>query len=326
MSAQTHVKVRRMLPDGRLEPVEAGRMAEPAPVQGAIHWVDIAGASRADLRARLIAVGLAESFAGQVTDPAARFDLIIEEQAVCFNLTAPAAWWQDFDRAAVHVVALEGKLVTAHVDPFPELGKALEHMTHLDPRLPRTTFGLVIALLRIFFLADGNFYHGLRRQAGRMEAILDGSVADFRLEELIASERAASRVSETWLDNEATIKRLTGVALRPLDVTALAGSIGLLGEAARVFRQSLAELEKRLDKNHRHYESVMQAMTERRLRFLTVISAVFLPLGLIAGIYGMNFPNMPELQSRYGFEIVVGVMIILGLGAVIYFRRRGWFR
>ena len=70
----------------------------------------------------------------------------------------------------------------------------------------------------------------------------------------------------------------------------------------------------------------MQAVTERRLRFLTVLSAVFLPLGLIAGIYGMNFANMPELQSKYGYELVLGLMVALGAAALLYFHRKGWFR
>ena len=159
-----------------------------------------------------------------------------------------------------------------------------------------------------------------------MEAVLDGSVAAFRLDELIATERAASRVSETWLDNETAIRRMSGLALKALDVTERARMVDVLAERARVFRQSVVELDKRLDKSHRHYESIMQAVTERRLRFLTVLSSVFLPLGLIAGIYGMNFANMPELQSRYGYEVILGLMVALGAAALLYFYRKGWFR
>ena len=67
-------------------------------------------------------------------------------------------------------------------------------------------------------------------------------------------------------------------------------------------------------------------MTERRLRFLTVLSAVFLPLSLTAGIYGMNFANMPELQTSYGYEVILGLMVALGVAALLYFHRKGWFR
>ena len=48
-----------------------------------------------------------------------------------------------------------------------------------------------------------------------------------------------------------------------------------------------------------------------RLQILTVISAVFLPLTLLAGIYGMNFENMPELQESYGYPAVLGLMVMI---------------
>ena len=57
-----------------------------------------------------------------------------------------------------------------------------------------------------------------------------------------------------------------------------------------------------------------------------MISAVFLPLSLIAGIYGMNFADMPELHFKYGYEVIVGFMIAVAAGALFYFSRTGWFR
>ncbi|GJL59117.1 MAG: hypothetical protein NPIRA03_19740 [Nitrospirales bacterium] len=56
-----------------------------------------------------------------------------------------------------------------------------------------------------------------------------------------------------------------------------------------------------------------------------MISAIFMPLTLIAGIYGMNFPNMPELQMPYGYFILLGLMAVLGRGLGIFFYVRGWF-
>jgi magnesium transporter len=58
---------------------------------------------------------------------------------------------------------------------------------------------------------------------------------------------------------------------------------------------------------------------------LTVLSAVFLPLTLIAGIYGMNFEVMPELGYRFAYPLAIGSMVVLGLGMIAYFRSRGWF-
>ncbi|WP_307253053.1 magnesium/cobalt transporter CorA [Croceifilum oryzae] len=58
---------------------------------------------------------------------------------------------------------------------------------------------------------------------------------------------------------------------------------------------------------------------------LTVISAIFIPLTFIVGVYGMNFEHMPELKWRYGYFMILGFMTIVGLGMLAWFKRKGWF-
>ena len=61
------------------------------------------------------------------------------------------------------------------------------------------------------------------------------------------------------------------------------------------------------------------------MKTLTVISAIFIPLTFIVGVYGMNFENMPELKSAYGYFIVLAAMFTLVIGMVYYFKNRNWF-
>jgi magnesium transporter len=58
---------------------------------------------------------------------------------------------------------------------------------------------------------------------------------------------------------------------------------------------------------------------------LTVISAVFLPLTLLAGIWGMNFMLMPELQLSFGYPLGLGLMALIAGGLTWLFYMRGWF-
>lgn len=60
------------------------------------------------------------------------------------------------------------------------------------------------------------------------------------------------------------------------------------------------------------------------MKTLTVMSSIFLPLTFIAGIYGMNFDNMPELHTRTGYFWTLGVMGSILVGMLVYFQRRGW--
>jgi magnesium transporter len=61
------------------------------------------------------------------------------------------------------------------------------------------------------------------------------------------------------------------------------------------------------------------------MKTLTVISAIFIPLTFLAGIYGMNFEYIPELKAHNGYFYLLGVMAFCTLGSVLYFYRKKWF-
>lgn len=88
----------------------------------------------------------------------------------------------------------------------------------------------------------------------------------------------------------------------------------------------IERMEDRLAELHQHYLLMLQDRTNNRLRILTILSAIFMPLTLIAGIYGMNFRNMPELNWYYGYPATLLVMLTIALGLLGYFFIKGWFR
>jgi magnesium transporter len=60
------------------------------------------------------------------------------------------------------------------------------------------------------------------------------------------------------------------------------------------------------------------------MKILTIISTIFIPLTFIAGVYGMNFDNMPETRWNWGYFILLGLMAVIGAGMIHYFRRKKW--
>lgn len=60
------------------------------------------------------------------------------------------------------------------------------------------------------------------------------------------------------------------------------------------------------------------------MKVLTIIATIFIPLTFIAGIYGMNFDNIPELHYKYSYFILWGVMLMLFIGMLFYFKRKKW--
>jgi magnesium transporter len=71
-----------------------------------------------------------------------------------------------------------------------------------------------------------------------------------------------------------------------------------------------------------HAQSARQ--TEQVMRVLTILSASFMPLTLITGIYGMNFHNMPELNWQFGYFITLGFMGCILTGFLTLFYKKGW--
>ncbi len=70
--------------------------------------------------------------------------------------------------------------------------------------------------------------------------------------------------------------------------------------------------------------SAVSHRTNEVMKVLTIVASIFIPLTFIAGIYGMNFEYMPELQRRSAYPIVIGVMFIVAFLMLGIFRYRGW--
>jgi magnesium transporter len=73
-----------------------------------------------------------------------------------------------------------------------------------------------------------------------------------------------------------------------------------------------------------YLSSVSNKMNEI-MKFLTVMSSIFIPLTFIAGVYGMNFEHMPELHTRSGYFVCLGAMFTMAIVLLTLFWRKGWF-
>ena len=79
-----------------------------------------------------------------------------------------------------------------------------------------------------------------------------------------------------------------------------------------------------------YYATSISNRMNETIKVLTIISTIFMPLSFIAGVYGMNFDadesilNMPELRWKYGYPFALGLMALVALAQLWFFRRRGW--
>ena len=97
-------------------------------------------------------------------------------------------------------------------------------------------------------------------------------------------------------------------------------------DAQNHLAKNTLRLVTRLSELLQHCQFVLQQQTDQRLRQLTVLSAIFMPLTLITGVYGMNFAYMPETGWRYGYYATLAGMVWLAIFLWITLKRKGWFR
>ncbi|WP_127584963.1 magnesium/cobalt transporter CorA [Paenibacillus koleovorans] len=73
------------------------------------------------------------------------------------------------------------------------------------------------------------------------------------------------------------------------------------------------------------YQSSVANRANEIMRIFTALTTIFMPLTIITGIYGMNFEHMPELQTRFGYFMVLGFMVLTGGSMFYFFKRKDWF-
>src|SRR5262245_9883052 len=101
-------------------------------------------------------------------------------------------------------------------------------------------------------------------------------------------------------------------------------SFGEMIQNAIAIRAAIDSSRDLLDGIVGNIQASAASKTSEIARVLTVVSAIILPLTLIAGIYGMNFEHMPELKSEVGYFIVLIFMAVVAIALLIFFWRLGW--
>ncbi|MFS4416912.1 magnesium/cobalt transporter CorA [Maribacter sp. 2307ULW6-5] len=72
------------------------------------------------------------------------------------------------------------------------------------------------------------------------------------------------------------------------------------------------------------YMSNMSNKMNEVMKVLTIMATIFIPLTFIVGVYGMNFDHMPELHAKNGYYYVWGLMVVIFLGLLLFFKKKGW--
>jgi magnesium transporter len=159
----------------------------------------------------------------------------------------------------------------------------------------------------------------------RLGLALDEEPHSIEVGDILSLKRQVGQLGVTWDDELYCVAALEHAESPVFSIAEDREYFHDLLENLRYGARFYSRLETRLKDMHFQYMLTLQDRSEKRLRLLTVISAIFLPLTLLAGIYGMNFEVMPELKTNYGYPLILGLMVVIAGGLLAFFYRCGWF-
>jgi magnesium transporter len=128
------------------------------------------------------------------------------------------------------------------------------------------------------------------------------------------------RYFESLIDTLAELTKNTGGFLSKAQLRAL----GIIASRADRQFHSVLNLRDYVTQVREAYQAQMDISLNRTMRLFTVLTAIFLPLTLLVGWYGMNL-HMPEANSPHAYPVVIAISAVVVIAEVIYFKRRKWF-
>jgi magnesium transporter len=215
-------------------------------------------------------------------------------------------------------------LVTYHDEPSRTISEVLRRLRKNSPSLARGVDWLLHEIL------DGviDNYLPILDDIDEQIAVLERQVLEEPdhgvLERILSLKRDVMHLKRVAAPQREILLRLSRDPFAAIDPRAQVYFRDIFDDLARI--ADLAEgYREHLTATLGAHLSMVSNRLNTVMKVLTVIATVFMPLTLIAGIYGMNFAWMPELRWQYGYPAALGVMALIAGGMLYYFRRKGWF-
>jgi magnesium transporter len=231
-----------------------------------------------------------------------------------------------FDHEYISFLCMPHLLITIHDNEIEVLNKLSRDLcSHLH--LQRGTIASLLFNLMAELVEKNHFlYMDQREKITKLSNKVIKGQNSIDVRSILHLKKNIGRVNimiEDQLYCINTIQIYEGVAF---DIGKQRKNFNALEDEVRNGFRFLSRYENRLEDIHKHYELMLQEKTNNRLKVLTIVAAIFLPLNLVAGIYGMNFDYIPTTKWEFGYHAALGVMLLVALSMVYYFYRRGWFK
>lgn len=221
----------------------------------------------------------------------------------------------------------ENLLFTLHQKTFMSLDRIIEDIEDSESWLPERSIAGLLSAVMMDQTQDCllRYTSQLRNEITALEGRMDQAPDSVTAEQILDLRAELLMLGALVSDQLPAMKALTTTDKPYFKLKDAQEYMNCALANLQAATVSLDWLDQRIGALHSGFEMHTQDQTNRRLNLLTILSAIFNPATLLAGIWGMNFANMPELQYPYAYPMALGFMILIGVLMFLFFRRGGWF-
>lgn len=305
---------------------ETGGPPDPASINdGRLRWVDILNPDPVELREFLRPILKDDSIIDDYVLRERNLPVAHSEFELYFEFPVITDT-EEFVIEYISFLCMPTLLITIHRNEVGMMSRLASNLCD-NLHLKRATIASLIYYI-LAELVEKNYalYMALREDITALSSRVIAEKVATDIDGIIHIKKNVDRVNIVVEDQLYCINTLHVYEGPAFDIGKLGKNFKNLDEEIRNGFRFLSRYERRLEDLHQHYDLMLQDKTNNRLKILTIVAAIFLPLNLVAGIYGMNFEYIPTLKWAFGYHAAIAIMLAVAFGMVFYFYRAGWFK
>jgi len=311
--------------NNQLEPIPSENISPEWLRDEVPRWIDVEAPKAEELREFLTPLGITQPILESCLKPSDEPELTRYENMIYIEFPVISKK-HEFQRTYVSIIFLPTTLVTIHIEQISSIS-SLETKLSIESIFHSSSIsGLLYELIFYFIKQNFHFFQDVRNKINILSNSINENPDSVELGDILDIIRLVDffiTISEDqYYCNEVLLASES-------NSVSLGDNRQYFKDLSKSIQNGLRILNRydsRVNDLHQHYMLTLQDRTNSRLKVLTIISAIFLPLTFLAGIYGMNFQYMPELDDRYSYFAVLGVMVLIAMTMLFFFYRRGWFK
>ncbi|WP_417383386.1 magnesium transporter CorA family protein [Gimesia sp.] len=287
-------------------------------------WIDIEAASPEELKQLLAPLSLHPDILAACLDPQRSKRFISQRDALYLEIPTHLGWDQK-EKPYLSILCLKTTIITIHRDQLHTVEDIINDLDGDVPLYAHNSSALLYYLLIQIGKCNVDAALEVREEAEVLDQACFDNPEDLDPKKISTLRRRVSHFAAVHDDHTYCAGVLQTVESEAFSVSQQANYFHEMLQLSELSSRIIAGAESRVSSLQRDYEAVVQNRVDSRLQFLTIISAVFLPLTLISGIYGMNFNDLPGMGVGSGYLVVLTFMLATVGITGTYFYWRGWF-